>query len=150
MKEIKETRTIEEVKGYEANDGTFFSNKEECEKYEKTAKAVIYNKVKPYRIAETTEYDFFLYRGCDDVTVEIFNIETEKVFDDVCMYIKFHERVNYSGEITLPKAEDFVGKNMIVSWNYDEDWCDIETIDTIIDKQRKVYETLIKANVMPE
>ena len=35
MKEIKTTRTIEEVTGYEAFDGTKFTDKRECEKYEK-------------------------------------------------------------------------------------------------------------------
>ena len=33
MKEIKEIRTIEEVVGYEAYDGTKFVDKTECEKY---------------------------------------------------------------------------------------------------------------------
>lgn len=36
MKEL--TRTVEEVTGYEANDGTWFRDKEECERYERSAK----------------------------------------------------------------------------------------------------------------
>lgn len=41
MKEIKRTRTIEEVTGYEAFDGQVFSSKEECKKYEESAIGVI-------------------------------------------------------------------------------------------------------------
>ena len=41
MKEIKVTKTIEEVTGYEANDGTWFKTAEECKKYEESARAVV-------------------------------------------------------------------------------------------------------------
>ena len=41
MKEIKQTRTIEEITGYEAEDGKWFKTKEECEKYEQSAKCAI-------------------------------------------------------------------------------------------------------------
>lgn len=41
MKEIKVTKTIEEVTGYEANDGTWFKTAEECKKYEESAEGVI-------------------------------------------------------------------------------------------------------------
>lgn len=41
MKEIKTTRTIEEVAGYEAFDGRWFKSQEECLKYEDSAEAVI-------------------------------------------------------------------------------------------------------------
>lgn len=41
MKEIKQSRIIEEVTGYEAFDGTVFKTEEECIKYEGTAEAVI-------------------------------------------------------------------------------------------------------------
>lgn len=45
MREIKETRMIEEVVGYEAYDGTRFTSKEECRKYEDlTAKDAIIRK----------------------------------------------------------------------------------------------------------
>lgn len=41
METIKTTRTIEEVIGYKAFDGTEFKDKEECKKYENTARNVI-------------------------------------------------------------------------------------------------------------
>ena len=46
MKELKRTVTTESVYGYEANDGTFFSSKEECQKYEQSARFVIRNMAK--------------------------------------------------------------------------------------------------------
>lgn len=41
MKELKRTVTTETVYGYEAEDGTVFSSKEECEKYEQSARCII-------------------------------------------------------------------------------------------------------------
>lgn len=41
MKVIYEEKTIKEVTAYEAVDGTKFLSKEECEKYEKSARGVI-------------------------------------------------------------------------------------------------------------
>lgn len=41
MKEIKVSKTIEEVTGYEAMDGTLFKTEEECKKYEESAEGVI-------------------------------------------------------------------------------------------------------------
>lgn len=41
MKEIKRTRTVEEVVGYEASDGVRFKSKEECQKYEESAKFAV-------------------------------------------------------------------------------------------------------------
>lgn len=40
MKAITNVKTVEEIVGYEACDGTRFTTKEECQKYEDTAKAV--------------------------------------------------------------------------------------------------------------
>ena len=41
MEIIKTTKTVEEIVGYKAFDGMEFDSKEECEKYENTASAVI-------------------------------------------------------------------------------------------------------------
>jgi len=40
MEAIKVTKTIEEITGYEAFDGTWFREEEECRKYEQSARGV--------------------------------------------------------------------------------------------------------------
>ena len=81
MKEIKKERTITDTY-YEAVDGTQFSSKEECQKYENTAKAVLREKFKKLIIEESTEYDFFS-AGSDENTVYAVKMETEGDMDTV-------------------------------------------------------------------
>ena len=52
MKELKITRTIEEITGYEADDGRRFKTEEECRKYENSAKYAIYNQFLKLGISE--------------------------------------------------------------------------------------------------
>ena len=145
MKELKQIREIKEevIVGYEAIDGTTFKDKEQCIKYEETAEAVIKAKIKPYLLGVSTEYEFYNYRGCDDSEVEVFEVPNEQVFDDICMYIKINERPKYNGEVTLPEAKQFVGGRLILTWNYDHDFPEIDTIETIIEKMRESYDYYI-------
>ena len=69
MKEIKEEVKSYNIK-YEAIDGTIFYNKEECETYEKSAKAVIRTKFKKLVLDESDEYNLF-DMGSDDDTVYV-------------------------------------------------------------------------------
>ena len=52
MKTITNVKTVEEIVGYEACDGTRFTTMDECEKYENTAKAVIKSRFKKLVIKE--------------------------------------------------------------------------------------------------
>ena len=52
MKEIKVTRTVEEITGYEADDGTRFKTEEECKKYENSAHYAIYNQFLKLGVSE--------------------------------------------------------------------------------------------------
>lgn len=51
---------------YVANDGTEFTNSEECQKYEESAEGVLLAKIKPLVIKRTTEEDLFNCGGCDN------------------------------------------------------------------------------------
>ena len=75
MKEVKTERKIYDL-SYEAVDGTRFTCKEECEKYEQSAKAVLWAKFKKLVVKEGTEYSMFTV-GCDDSTVYAIKMETE-------------------------------------------------------------------------
>lgn len=67
MKEIKEEVKTYTTK-YKAIDGCVFNSKEECEKYENTAKAVFKSKFKKLVLSETTEYNLFNV-GSDENTL---------------------------------------------------------------------------------
>ena len=76
MKEIKVTKTIEEVVAYEAFDGERFDSRDECKKYESTAEAVI-------------EKAFF----------ELITRETGKTFDDsIIAECDIYEHFGYGSE----------------------------------------------------
>lgn len=121
MKESKITRTIEEINGYIAIDGTFFALREECEKYEKSAKMVIFNIIKDKMVAKTTEYNLFKI-GSDDNDIEIFKIDSIETVELLNRYITlcFYKDI----EENLVK-EDMVGKTILITWNYDHDWCEV-------------------------
>ena len=62
---------------YEASDGTEFRTKEECEKYEQTAHAVVRTKFLKLVTETKTEYDFFGV-GCDENTVHAVRVESSE------------------------------------------------------------------------
>ena len=72
MKTITNVKTVEEIVGYEACDGTRFTTEEECKKYENTAKAVIKSRFKKLVIKEIEGCDItdcgsrFTGAGCDE------------------------------------------------------------------------------------
>lgn len=57
MKTITNVKTVEEIVGYEACDGTRFKTKEECQKYENTAEAVIKGRFKKLVVKEMAGID---------------------------------------------------------------------------------------------
>lgn len=77
IKEIINHQTI-----YIATDGTEFTTREECKKYEESAIGVLMVKYKPLLIKSTTEYDLFSV-GCDDGDVDVVKITSEAEADVV-------------------------------------------------------------------
>lgn len=75
MKEVKTERSVYDIH-YEAIDGTIFYNKEECEKYDQTAEAVLRQRFNGMIVKEGTEYSLF-GMGNDDATVYAIRMETE-------------------------------------------------------------------------
>lgn len=118
MREIIKTRTIEEVVGYEACDGTRFDTKEECEKYEKIAvRAVIvelFKKLVVNYIEEATISgwgDGFVGSGVGEGWYyALVKINNEADLDILRMY-KELTRPTTEQEIT----EDLIGKEIIVN-----------------------------------
>lgn len=95
MKEIKKERTITETYyEYEAIDGEIFKTKEECEKYDKSARAVLQSKYKKLVLKETNEYNLFDI-GSEDNTVEIIKVGSQKDLDLVKqMYYMYNSHLD--------------------------------------------------------
>lgn len=78
MKEIEKTRTkTEYYYVYEASDGTEFTNRDECLKYEGSAKCVLFTKYNEMDIVDTYEEGIFTV-GCEDNDYDIVKVSTEK------------------------------------------------------------------------
>ena len=83
MKEItKECTKVEKYTVYEATDGTEFRTREECEKYEQTAHAVVRTKFLKLVVEEKTEWEFFDV-GSDENTTYAIKMNTQEDADTV-------------------------------------------------------------------
>ena len=67
MKEIKTERTVYDI-SYEAVDGTSFTNKEECEKYDNSALGVLRGKVKEFAVNKPVD-EWELLGGEDHMVI---------------------------------------------------------------------------------
>lgn len=141
MKEIKEEIKTYITK-YEAIDGTMFNNKEECEKYDNTAKTVLRSKFQKLILSETTEVDLF-NAGSDENSTYAVKMPTEEDADTVKqLYLAYHEWLkssdNYKAYIdkafaTIDKAfkdEDV----LLVGENYEHEIFIINTRNTIVER----------------
>ena len=81
MKEVQKKREVYDT-WYEAIDGTEFRTREECEKYEQTAHAVVRTKFLKLVVEERSEYDFFGV-GCDDNTTYAVKMNSQEDVDTV-------------------------------------------------------------------
>ena len=80
MKEVQvETKSFKTI--YRAVDGTDFTNKEDCEQYEQSARGVIMGRFKRLIITETDEWE--LLRGDNEHGVYALKIESQADIDTV-------------------------------------------------------------------
>lgn len=138
MRENKITRTVEEVNGYYADDGTWFREKDECKKYEESAKMVVFKMIKDKMIAKTNIYNL-LGEGSEDDAVEIFKVDSLETVELLNRYTTLS-----TYDKTAPFASDMIGKDIIIQWNYERDWCYChDTIDDLLLKIKGNYEKAI-------
>lgn len=131
VNEIKRTETVEKViaREYIAFDGEKFSEEEECKRYEKSAFAVVKNKLKRIAYANLDEVN---PEGCGDSDIEIFDITTADQLDSLKQYVRlkmgFHNPYMTSEEIEA-NVKDLssltYGHEVLICWSYDHDavWC---------------------------
>lgn len=120
MRENVIEKVVKEVNGYYAEDGTFFRDKDECIKYEESAKGVIYNMIKPYMIGKTDPYELF-NSGYSDNRIEIFMVEDIKTVELLNRYIALNVDNIYLDREYVTK--NMIGKEIIMEWTYEGDYC---------------------------
>lgn len=143
MKEITVTKTVVEVTGYEASDGTHFNTKEECMKYEQSAEAAV-NKmfedicVKPYgdnnaRLSECAIFESFGY-GSEDYYYVIADIRSENELKIANMFSEMY-CPKYGNKLN----PNHIGKRVLIAIgnNYDQTFYVRGTEEEMVEEFKK-------------
>lgn len=122
MKEIK--KTVETVVAYEAFDGTTFTDKEECSKYENSAFGVVLARIKKLVVIELVECDLFenYGYGSEEYYYWVMDIKDKA---DVNLFNQFRSMIGSGIGSGTELTDDYIGKRILVgtgscydSWNY--------------------------------
>lgn len=151
INEIK--MTVEEVVRVEyiAEDGTVFHDKEECEKYEKSALAVVSSKLKRLNKKGTSWQDFTAI-SYDDSDLEIFDIQDQEDLDNLCQYVilTLSENHGYKEKIEFTTQEINgcgVGHEVMIFWGFEKDYMYVigdGSFNAYIEALKENYEKIIK------
>lgn len=79
---VRERTNVEKYEVYVAADGTEFTNCDECEKYEESAKGVLMAKIRPLVVKEASQEDILGWGSCED-TVLVLKLKTQADADAV-------------------------------------------------------------------
>ena len=143
MKEVKVTRTIEEIVGWEAEDGTRFTTQDQCREYEKTAKAVIksrfYSLFTKRKSVDYWTHVPFISCGCD-WSAGLIHLNTAADVTTANMYVQL---IGGSKWFT----DDMIGKDIVVGLDDCDDWVVIYgTIDECVACYKDALMELTKAD----
>lgn len=125
MKEISVEKTLTERK-YEAIDGTLFDNKDECQRYENTARCILLSKYNKLIIKSATEYDLF-EMGSEESVIDLIKIRhksdiptiVQLVILDNQYLIKDQDRIDRMYEQL--ESASIAGETFMISRGYQND-----------------------------
>ena len=112
----KSTKTV-----YVANDGTEFENAEECKKYEKSARGVLYAKYAPKLVKTSDEESLFGMGNCDN-DVEIVRVETQEDADLILQILLLENSwydTDERREEAIAQINSAIGDFLLVGRGYD-------------------------------
>ena len=149
MKEHKIEKTkVEVTYEYEAMDGSIFKSKEECKKYEESAKMVLYTKYKPLVICRKTEEEIYNAGSCE-YEIDIIKINTVEDIDILMqLYYLYNTHSSARTEENMQKIRTkvtnyynngdivFIGRGCGYD-NYDN-FCFINSLQEVINHLNKV------------
>lgn len=105
MKEIKKTTLKEQVSYlWQAEDGTQFPTREECEEYEQSVIGAVMLRLHPVRVL--TEEQLFRASGSDEWNVYVIQVDTEEVRNSLLQIIAIDCNKNEEQSDYQKKAQD--------------------------------------------
>ena len=141
MKEIKKEKTTTQTYSeYEAIDGTLFTNREDCQEYENTARCVLRARVQ--RLIVTKEHNAWnLLGGLDDDNVVGIKFNCDNDVKDFLQYYcldhTYYMRDEHKDKLLelSNKCYDARKNNdiLLVGINCDEEYYIINTVQNIVD-----------------
>lgn len=138
INEIKETKEVVVRTEYIANDGTKFTDKEECVKYENTCKCVIMSAYKELVVSTVCEYGLYDECGSEEFYYDMVEIKDASDLETVNKALKF----NYTNAKLLDSSN--IGKIVLVGKDYDMSLTGYSTtIDKIVDAVKKNYQNAL-------
>jgi hypothetical protein len=139
VKEVIKRETI-----WEASDGTQFTSKEECQKYENTAKCVIRTRYSSLIVKSLREEDL-LINGCYDNIIEVIKLDDSSDINTVLAMCKLY---GYDEEETVCKRALKSDSYILINRGYDNDsfWI-MGTIDDILQKISDKLSSVVKVKI---
>lgn len=125
--EVKSTKVV-----YEASDGLQFNDIEQCRRYENTFRCAMRSLINGLAIRQTTEYAFF-NRGCDDNTVYLLHPKDMDELIRIKQYV-----ASCDGNVDSVK-EDFIGKDVVLTVTYGDEYAWAETLDSIVNRMMDFF-----------
>lgn len=133
MKEVKtEYQVTQYHTEYEAVDGTKFDTRENCEKYEKGAEAVILARLKDIEINRVESEDSIFPNGSDEAEVRIVIPRSSKDIDNLNILASMY---GYKNAETLPFSKKDIGFPVCISLRFcsnNIDWLWFTKLSTVI------------------
>lgn len=120
MKEIKKERTVFDCE-YEAYDGSIFKTKEECIKYEETAKCVIRKKFNDLIEHSSDECSLFNC-GSDDYTIDFVKSNTQDAVNAIMQMLELYNANDDRARKLIKEAQENSDYLLIGHNSYDEDY----------------------------
>lgn len=118
MKEIKRTKTIEQLVGYEAFDGKIFKTEDECRNYEQSAYGVLRKGLEDLMVGEsfneTMLFEDFGY-GSEEYGLAVIEIKDEDDLFKVNHYYEFVNEVNGCHICHNPIGKEYIGKRVLIN-----------------------------------
>lgn len=119
MEEIKKEKIVFDYE-YKAYDGTIFKNKEECEKYEETAKCVIRKKFNDLIEHRSNECALFSC-GSEEYIVDFIKPTTQNAADTIMQILEISGNNNNRAIKLIKEAQEHNDYLLIGHDSYDED-----------------------------
>lgn len=133
VNEVKEMKQVVVKTEYIAVDGTVFTDKEQCEKWEKSFKCTLTKAMKQIPHVETFAEKAHI--PCSNYDENVWVLKPRN-FEDIKVINAYTEHCcGYNADLT----QDDIGMLLALNFGYDYDWCDVLKIEKYLAEIKKAY-----------